>query len=102
MAGGRGGRGRCVSRAGVTLIELLVVLVVLGLTTGLSLLALPALRPSPMAAEIERARQARARAIQSGQDIVAVFDSVPVRFLPDGRVLGGPVDPLTGAWRHAK
>ncbi len=89
-------------KSGVTLIELLVVLVLLGLMSGLSLLALPALRPSPMAAELERARQARARAIQTGLDVVAVFDTVHVRFLPDGRVLGGPVDPLTGAWRHAK
>lgn len=102
MAGGWGGRGGCDSRAGATLIELLVVLVILGFTTGLSLLALPALRPSPEGEEIERAVRVRAQAIRSGQEVVATFDAATVRFLPDGRVVGGPFDPLTGVWRHAQ
>ncbi len=97
----RGVRNGSHSLAGVTLVELLVVLVILGLVSGVSLLAIPALRPSPEGAQIEEIHRARAEAIRVGQEITMTIDSSPVRFLPDGRVLGGPIDPLTGAWRHA-
>ncbi|MEO8139368.1 MAG: prepilin-type N-terminal cleavage/methylation domain-containing protein [Gemmatimonadota bacterium] len=88
-------------QSGVTLVELLVVLVLLGLMSGVSLLALPALRPPPDGEQIAQAQHARALAIRRGQEVVITIDSMSVRFLPDGWVLGGPFDPLTGAWRHA-
>ena len=116
---GRGGGGRTARRpvvpsasrpvvpsarpsAGVTLIELLVVLVILGGISGAGLLALPALRPTPEGVELQRSRLARAEAIRNGQEIEMTIDSTRVRFLPDGRVIGGAFDPLTGAWRHAR
>jgi len=89
-------------RAGITLVELLVVLVILSLVSGMSLLALPSLRPTPEGERLERLHRARAEAISRGQDVVITVDSAPVRFLPDGRVLGGPLDPLTGGQPHAR
>lgn len=80
---------------GVTLIELVVVLAIVGLMLGVSGLALSSLklpRESPATMEL---RRLRADAIHSGVPRAAHN----VRFLPDGRAIGGGVDPLTGAPR---
>lgn len=89
-------------RRGVTLPELLVVLVMLALISGMGVISVVALRPPPEAGRLDSLRSARAEAIRSGKPVVIQLDSVPVRFLPDGRVLGGPVDPLTGEFRHGQ
>lgn len=81
----------------MTLVELMVVLAVIGVilsVTGLALGSLKLPRESQVVAEL---RRARAEAIHSG----APRTAHGVRFLPDGRVIGGDVDPLTGA-PHAK
>jgi hypothetical protein len=88
------------STAGITLVELLVVLVLLGLLTTLGAVSVTSLRPPPGAARLDTLRSARARAIRSGTPVTLTHDSAPIRFLPDGRVLGGPLNPLTGAWPH--
>jgi len=85
--------------AGITLVELLVVLVLLGLLTTLGAVSVTSLRPPPEAARLDTLRAARAKAIRSGVPVMLTLDSVPIRFLPDGRVLGGSADPLTGEWR---
>ena len=97
--------GRSVSRsvgqsAGITLVELLVVLVLLGLLTTLGAVSVMSLRPPPQAARLDSLRAARAESIRTGVPVMRTFDSVPIRFLPDGRALGGPLDPLTGAWHN--
>jgi Tfp pilus assembly protein FimT len=84
---------------GITLVELLVVLVLLGLLTTLGAVSVTSLRPPPDAARLDTLRAARAQAIRGGIPVMLTLDSVPIRFLPDGRVLGGPADPLTGEWR---
>ena len=80
--------------------ELLVVLVLLGLLTTLGAISVTSLRPPPEAARFDTLRAARAKAIRSGLPVMLRLDSAPIRFLPDGRALGGPLDPLTGAWHH--
>jgi prepilin-type N-terminal cleavage/methylation domain-containing protein len=77
---------------GFTLVELVVVLAVLGLMLGISGLALGSLQlPRESAYSIEL-RRARAEAIRSGIPRATHH----ARFLPDGRVIGADVDPLTG------
>ena len=82
---------------GVTLVELLVVIAVLGVLTAVSTLAVTSLRPTAESERIRLLTRARATAIRAGR---AVTISSPmgemIRFLPDGRALGGGVDPLTG------
>lgn len=90
--------GRTVHSAGVTLVELLVVLVLLGVLTSVAALSVVSLRPTPQAARLDSLRSARAQAIRTGVPVMLTLDSVSVRFLPDGRVIGGPLDPLTGVW----
>jgi len=87
---------------GTTMIELLVVLIILGLLGTLGAIGLVSLRSPPAAERLDRLRAARAEAIRTGVPVVILLDSIRVRFLSDGRVLGGPVDPLTGAWRDAR
>lgn len=105
-AGGQAGRradGQMGRRsAGATLIELLVVLVILSLMAGISTVAVGSLRPPREASVMDTVRSLRARAIRTGRPITRVMDATPMRFLPDGRVLGGAVDPLTGAWPDAR
>lgn len=109
----RGGRaaGRSDGRAvglsdgrtvGSTLVELLVVLTILALLGGLSTLAVTSLRAPTGTAERDTIRALRARAIRTGQAMTVRLESTPLRFLPDGRVIGGVVDPLTGAWPDAR
>ncbi|MGH7528906.1 MAG: pilus assembly FimT family protein [Gemmatimonadales bacterium] len=82
---------------GVTLVELIVVLAIVGLILGVSGLALGSLRSTPQSQRIIEIRQARFEAIHSG----APRTAHGARFLPDGRVIGADVDPLTGV-PHAK
>jgi prepilin-type N-terminal cleavage/methylation domain-containing protein len=82
---------------GATLVELMVVLLILGLITGVSSLAVGSLKSPAVSEQGRRLSQARAAAIRSGKAV-----SVPgeggevIRFLPDGRAFGRGVDPLTG------
>ena len=82
---------------GTTLVELMVVLLILGLITGVSSLAIGSLKPPALSEHARTLGQARAAAIRSGRAV-----SVPgeggemIRFLPDGRAIGRGVDPLTG------
>lgn len=96
---GRRADGR---RSGVTLPELLVVFVILTLVSGIGAMSVVALKQTPEAARLDSLRAARAEAIREGRPVTIVFDSVPVRFLPDGQVLGGPIDRLTGEVHHAQ
>lgn len=97
------GIGRSGGRAvGTTLVELLVVLTILALLSGLSAVAVTSLRPPPGAAMRDSVRALRAHAIRTGQGTTVRMDATILRFLPDGRVLGGFVDPLTGAWPDAR
>jgi prepilin-type N-terminal cleavage/methylation domain-containing protein len=80
---------------GVTLLELLVVLTVLGLILGVSGLALGPLKLPRESETVIALRRARAESIHSG----APRTAHGTRFLPDGRVIGADVDPLTGVPR---
>jgi Tfp pilus assembly protein FimT len=82
--------------AGTTLVELLVVLTVLGLLLGVSAMSLTSVRPQEAALIQDSLRAARATAIRSGRAVVVMRDTTVLRFLPDGRIVGGMVDPLTG------
>ena len=83
---------------GTTLVELLVVLAILGVLASVSALSVVSLRIPASAAARDSLRSAREVAIRSGVAQVVWIEGLPVRLLPDGRVLGGPVDPLTGRW----
>ena len=83
---------------GTTLVELLVVLAILAVIASVSALSVVSLRVPASAAVRDSLRSAREAAIRTGLTQVVWIDSLPVRLLPDGRVLGGPVDPLTGKW----
>lgn len=87
-------------RRGMTLVELLVVLVLLGLVAGISALGLGTLHEPGLAvtSDAKRMSAARAEAIRTGQPVLLQRDSGgPVLYLPEGRAVGGGVDPLTGA-----
>ena len=84
------------SRAGVTLVELAVVIVVLGLLSAMSGLALSRLRPTPDDPRADAVRRARTVAIDSGRAVKIGGDTAPALFLPDGRTIGLGLDPLTG------
>jgi Tfp pilus assembly protein FimT len=89
-------------KRGITLVEMLVVLILLGLVGGMSVLAVGRLRRPDEPERIARWHRARAAAIRSGQPVAVAGDSgTVVRFLPDGRVIGKGVDPLTGEARDA-
>jgi prepilin-type N-terminal cleavage/methylation domain-containing protein len=77
---------------GVTLLELLVVLTVLGIVLAVSGLAVNSLRLSRGSEEQMVVATVRAQAIHSGASRTANG----ALFLPDGRVIGGRADPLTG------
>jgi hypothetical protein len=87
---------------GATLIELLVVLLLLGLLLSVSAVSLSSIRPAPGSAWLDSVRSARARSIRSGRTVLIVHDSGMIRFLPDGRILGGMLDPLTGELPDAR
>ena len=86
--------------AGFTLLEVMVVLAILGLTFGMSGLALGLLKAPREADRIRELRRARADAVRTGVPVRAVLNRSPLPaplFLPDGRALGPGVDLLTGA-----
>lgn len=85
-------------RHGVTLAELLVVLVILGISLAGSAIAVTALRPAPVSAAERRFHATRAEAIRSGRSAILIDSTgASIRLLPDGRVLGDNVDPVTGS-----
>ena len=97
-------------RAGFTVVELTVVIAILGLTLAVSGLALASLKAPRESAWIRELRRARAEAIRTGAAVRAALPRPPFStlhrpapplFLPDGRVLGPGVDPLTGAPRDS-
>jgi prepilin-type N-terminal cleavage/methylation domain-containing protein len=93
---------------GVTLVELVVALAVIGVGLGVAGLAVRALEAGPEAQVLRTIDSVRARAIATGEPVVAEIGGRAVRFAPDGSALGGPlvkgsfivrVDPLTGEVR---
>lgn len=88
---------RSPGRAGITLVEMIVVMLLLSLLAGISGLAIGRYRPGSEDALSTTAR-ARDSAIRWGKAVRLSADSLrPMLFLPDGRVVGGGFDPLTGA-----
>lgn len=98
-----GGRG---TRSGYTLVEVIVVLALIGLVVGIGGLALASLRVPRESESVRALREARTKAIQTGQP-VSLVDPNPDTgsnrtsrathlFLPDGRAIGLGLDPLTG------
>ncbi len=87
---------------GATLLELLVALVIVGVMAGLGALSVLSLRPGPRGAALDSMASARHRAIREARPVVLRDGTRQLRFLPDGRVLGGGVDPLTGVPQDAK
>ena len=88
---------------GTTLIELIVALAVLGIVLGVSTAALTAIHHDSPPPAIAQLRAARVRALRDGVAVrIDVRDSTPgaasrsVLLLPDGRVVGGGVDLLSG------
>ncbi len=88
-------------RQGFTLVELMVALAILGLTLGVTGLALASLKAPRESAWIREMRRARTEAIRKGIPVHVRDPRSPLTahalFLPDGRALGSGVDPLTGA-----
>jgi prepilin-type N-terminal cleavage/methylation domain-containing protein len=86
-------------RRGVTLVELLVVLALIGLLLGLSALVVGRPRSAGIVGgRAEKIVQGRAQAIRIGKAVRIRGDSgAPVLLLPDGRVVGAGLDPLSGA-----
>jgi hypothetical protein len=92
---------------------MLVVILILGLSAGVTVLSVAALKPPPQSALARMLRNARAEAIRTGRAVeVNAVDTVDadggddadgdemsglIRFLPDGRAIGPGVDPWTGA-----
>lgn len=99
------GRG---TGGGYTLVEVIVALGLLTLILGVSGVAVASLREPAAAAVNRHFIAARDSALRSGR-LVTVTVTIPdtveyhalrtthVLFLPDGRVVGGTMDPLTGA-----
>jgi type II secretory pathway pseudopilin PulG len=82
---------------GTTLVELMVVLLILGLATGVTALAIGSLKSRAVPERTRALGQARATAIRSGKAVSLPDEGGEViRFLPDGRAIGRGVDPLTG------
>lgn len=86
---------------GFTLVEVIVVIAILGITLGVSGLALASLKAPRESEVVRQLRRSRENAILSGIPIHTVMNHAPrtthVLFLPDGRAVGLGVDPLTGA-----
>ena len=83
---------------GFTLLELVIATAVLGIVLSVSSFAIAKLQwPRELDAEADWER-AKARAIQSGHRVSLrrTADTSQRLFLPDGRVIGSNVDPLTG------
>lgn len=84
-------------RRGTTLVELIVALAILGLLVGIGAATLGGWRRPRTDDTVELYVAARARAIASGERVrVDRPGGESVLFLPDGRAVGGGLDPLTG------
>jgi prepilin-type N-terminal cleavage/methylation domain-containing protein len=90
-----------IGHVGFTLSELIVVIAVLGLVAGTAAVALSTAFGSPTSSEADLARartlaivEGRPRRLQRRDSSGVWIETVLV--LPDGRVVGGGVDPLTG------
>lgn len=86
---------------GFTLLELVVVLAVMGIAAGLATLAFRSLLADPGQGAVDwpgQLREARRSAVMAAHPVVLrPLDRGAVLLLPDGRVIGDGVDPLTGA-----
>ena len=89
-------------RSGTTLVELIVALAVLGILLGVSTAALGAIHRDTPSHQDSVLATARVKALHEGVAVrVDLPDSsgramVSVLLLPDGRVVGQGLDPLTG------
>ena len=89
----------------MTLLELLVVLTLVCLLVGLSALAAGRLgtREGDAAGHRDAIAEARAEAVRTGSPVRIRADSgASLLLLPDGRVVGAHLDPLTGASANAR
>jgi prepilin-type N-terminal cleavage/methylation domain-containing protein len=85
-------------REGTTLVELIATLAILGLVAGIGAVTLGGWRRAGADETADLLAAARARAIGTGTRVrVDRPGGESVLFLPDGRALGGGLDPLTGA-----
>ncbi len=92
-------------RRGTTLLELLVVLTLVCLLVGLSALAAGRLSTSERdaAGHGDPITTARAEAVRTGKPVrIRGGSGGSVLLLPDGRVVGARLDPLTGASANAR
>ena len=83
-------------RTGHTLLELLVVLILLGILASLGAAAISAAAPTAPDGTRDSVRAARSDAVRQGRPFTRTIGGAVLRFLPDGQVLGGLADPLTG------
>ncbi len=84
-------------RRGFTLVELIVTLALLGLLSGLAAATLGSLRMTESDTRVQALARARERAIRTGTRVrLDDPNGESVLFLPDGRAVGGGVDPFTG------
>lgn len=82
---------------GVTLIEMMVALVILGALTGVAAATLGSLGPPRVQGWKSDVLRARDSAIRTGRPVVLRTDSgYRALLLPDGRAVGGGLEPLTG------
>jgi prepilin-type N-terminal cleavage/methylation domain-containing protein len=82
---------------GTTLVELMVVLLILGLVTGVTSLAIGTLQRTVASERARTLGQARAAAIRLGRPVSVPGPSgAVVRFYPDGRAIGSGIDRFTG------
>ena len=84
-------------RQGTTLVELIAALAVLGLLVGIGAASLGGWRRTDADATADLLAAARARAIRTGARVrIDRPGGESVLLLPDGRTVGGGLDPLTG------
>jgi prepilin-type N-terminal cleavage/methylation domain-containing protein len=84
-------------RQGTTLVELIAALAVLGLLVGMGAATLGGWRRTDTDKTAEILAAARARAIRTGTRVrIDRPGGESVLLLPDGRAVGGGLDPLTG------
>ena len=88
--------------SGTTLVELMVSLAILGLLAGLAAASLAGAPGRPPGGEAAL-QAARASAIRSARRVAFVApDGGRFLLLPDGRVIGPGIDPLTGEVAHVR
>jgi len=94
-------------RRGYTLVEVIVVLALISLVVGIAGLAFASLKAPQESTWVRAIRDARTSAVRTGHSVnlsAAHLDTglnhsprTTHLFLPDGRVIGPGVDPLTGS-----